>query len=103
LRSNITTDSIDRFWGQMKHPPLSYLGNKFQYRTPDGSYNVTIEIQTFNPSLIYRLTKFGFNHQNVMNPDLGKAGTPYAKSIPGKTALHGAKPDPGDLFDSEDC
>lgn len=24
---------------------------------------------------------------------------PYAKSVPSKTGIHGARPDPGDLFD----
>ena len=37
--------------------------------------------------------------QNVMIPQLGKAGMPYAKSIRTTKALHGAKPDPGLLFD----
>lgn len=26
---------------------------------------------------------------------------PYAKSVAGKTGIHGARPDPGDLFDRE--
>lgn len=47
----------------------------FQYRTPDGSYN------------------------NILNPNLGRAGTPYAKSIRTEKRLHGVKPDPGLLFD----
>jgi hypothetical protein len=51
------------------------MGDQFQYRTPDGSYN------------------------NVLTPHLGQAGTPYAKSVPGVVAMHAAKPDPGDLFD----
>lgn len=35
----------------------------------------------------------------MLEPNLGKAGTPYAKSIPGTATLHGAKPAPEDLFD----
>ena len=34
-----------------------------------------------------------------MFPDFGKAGMPYAKSVRSVKALHGAKPDPGLLFD----
>ena len=34
-----------------------------------------------------------------MFPDFGKAGMPYAKSCRSVKALHGAKPDPGLLFD----
>lgn len=33
---------IDALWSSLQHPPLSYLGDKFQYRTPDGSYNVSL-------------------------------------------------------------
>ncbi|KAL8793884.1 MAG: hypothetical protein Q9195_003503 [Heterodermia aff. obscurata] len=36
---------------------------------------------------------------NIMFPDFGKAGMPYAKSVRSVKALHGAKPDPGLLFD----
>lgn len=39
-------------------------------------------------------------YQNFMFPELGKAGLPYAKTVPGTRASYGAKPDPGDLFDS---
>lgn len=59
----------------MLHPPLTYLGDAFQYRTPDGKFN------------------------NVMSPHLGQAGAPYAKTVPSKTHQLGALPDPGDLFD----
>lgn len=27
-------------WDSLQHPPLSYLGNKYKYRQPDGSHNV---------------------------------------------------------------
>jgi hypothetical protein len=36
---------------------------------------------------------------NVLQPNLGKAGTPYAKSVRNIKRLHGVKPDPGLLFD----
>lgn len=32
---------IDTLWKSLQHPPLSYFGNQYQYRTPDGSYNVS--------------------------------------------------------------
>ena len=59
----------------MLHPPLTYLGDAFQYRTVDGKFN------------------------NVLVPHLGQAGAPYAKTVPSKTHLLGAQPDPGDIFD----
>lgn len=46
-----------------------------QYRMPDGSCN------------------------NILEPNLGRAGTPYAKTVRADKALHGAKPDASLLFD----
>lgn len=37
----------------------------------------------------------------MLFPQLGKAGMPYAKSVPNLLAVHGSQPDPGDLFDRE--
>ncbi|GLA37646.1 hypothetical protein AnigIFM63309_004597 [Aspergillus niger] len=74
-RQRLTSILIDQLWQSLEHPPLSYFGNKYQYRTPDGSYN------------------------NPLEPDLGKAGSPYARSVPRLKALHGVQPDPGLLFD----
>ena len=34
-----------------------------------------------------------------MFPQLGKAGLPYARTVPSDRAIQGARPDPGDLFD----
>ena len=59
----------------MLHPPLTNLGDAFQYRTADGKFN------------------------NVLVPHLGQAEAPYAKIVPSKTNLLGAQPDPGDIFD----
>ena len=66
---------VKHYWGSMLHPPLSYRGDAFQYRSADGADN------------------------SILHPQLGKAGLPYAKSVPGKAGIHGARPDPGDLFD----
>lgn len=59
----------------MLHPPVTYLGDAFQYRAPDGKFN------------------------SVIHPHLGAAGAPYAKTVPSKTHPLGALPDPGDIFD----
>lgn len=59
----------------MLHPPLTYLGDAFKYRTADGKFN------------------------SALNPHLGQAGAPYAKTVPSKTHPLGALPDAGDLFD----
>lgn len=53
-----------------------YLGSQHKYRSPDGSFN------------------------NIFIPDLGKANTPYARSVPPVTLQQGQLPDAGFLFDT---
>jgi hypothetical protein len=36
----MTTSLIGKLWNGLRHPPLSYLGDDFQYRAADGSNNV---------------------------------------------------------------
>ena len=55
---------------------MSYLGERYQYRSADGSCN------------------------SLKHPDLGKAGTPYARTVAPKQMQPGALPDPGVIFDS---
>ena len=31
---------VKHYWGSMMHPPLSYRGDAFQYRSADGADNV---------------------------------------------------------------
>ncbi|KAL8910281.1 MAG: hypothetical protein Q9171_004404 [Xanthocarpia ochracea] len=75
MREKLSQTLVGTLWDSLQHPPLSYYGDIHQYRTADGSYN------------------------NIMFPDFGKAGMPYAKSCRSVKALHGARPDPGLLFD----
>ena len=74
-RLKLTHTIVDTLWDSLQHPPLSYMGDKFQYRQADGSYN------------------------NVLQPDMGKAGAPYAKTCKVEKRMHGCQPDPGLLFD----
>ncbi len=74
-RKALIEKNVKSKYEKMLHPPLTYLGDAFQYRTADGKFN------------------------NVMSPHLGQAGAPYAKSVPSITHPLGALPDPGDLFD----
>ncbi|WQF74989.1 Putative hem peroxidase superfamily, hem peroxidase, animal-type [Colletotrichum destructivum] len=74
-RERLINDQVRKKYDKMLHPPLTYLGDAFQYRTADGSFN------------------------SALNPHLGQAGAPYAKTVPSKTAPLGALPDPEVLFD----
>ncbi|KAI9820753.1 MAG: hypothetical protein M1827_005123 [Pycnora praestabilis] len=93
--TELTNTFITQLWDTLKHPPISlalsiygllllkgkltksrYLGETHQYRQADGSCN------------------------NLLNPQLGAANTPYARSVPPKAPQSGNLPDPGVLFDS---
>jgi hypothetical protein len=75
VRVSQVKSQVTEKYNKMLHPPLTYLGDAFQYRTADGKFN------------------------NILVPHLGQAGAPYAKTVPSKTHLLGAQPDPGDIFD----
>ncbi|KAK0508750.1 hypothetical protein JMJ35_009026 [Cladonia borealis] len=75
VRDKLSQTLVGTLWDSLQHPPLSYYGDRYQYRTADGSYN------------------------HILFPNFGKVGMPYAKSVRSVKALHGAKLDPSLLFD----
>ncbi|KAJ4243864.1 hypothetical protein NW762_014745 [Fusarium torreyae] len=75
LRGKFIEKEVKAKYERMLHPPVTYLGDAFKYRTADGKFN------------------------SAMHPQLGQAGAPYAKTVPSKTHPLGALPDPADLFD----
>lgn len=40
-RQNFVESEVTRRYNKMLHPPLTYLGDAFQYRTVDGKFNVS--------------------------------------------------------------
>jgi linoleate 8R-lipoxygenase / 9,12-octadecadienoate 8-hydroperoxide 8S-isomerase len=74
----LTDGLLTVLWGTLDHPPVSSLGKDFQYRAPDGSNN------------------------NLNLPQLGAAGTPYARSIPPMTFQPPSQnqPEPEQIFES---
>ncbi|KIW60956.1 hypothetical protein PV05_01130 [Exophiala xenobiotica] len=73
---DLTGQFIKLLWENLEHPPLSYQGNEYKYRTADGSNN------------------------NIMYPHLGKAGSSYARTVTPQTLQPGVLPDPGVIFDA---
>jgi len=76
VRETITHKFIEQLWNDLEHPPQSYLGSKYQYRSADGSNN------------------------SLIHPQLGAAGTPYARTVKPSFMQTPARPDPGVVFDS---
>ncbi|KAE9992939.1 hypothetical protein EG327_007247 [Venturia inaequalis] len=83
LQKKVTDGFLTQLYNDLQHPPISYLGRDYQYRTANGSFN------------------------SLVNPNIGKAGTPYARTAAPKAMQPGALPDPGVIFDSimarKDC
>ena len=72
----ITNKFVAQLWNDLEHPPQSYLGTKYQYRSADGSNN------------------------NTILPELGAAGTAYARTVKPSMMQTPSRPDPGVVFDS---
>ncbi|EXK24073.1 hypothetical protein FOMG_19185 [Fusarium oxysporum f. sp. melonis 26406] len=75
-RDDLNAAFIKRLWDNLRHPPLSYLGDEFRYRAADGSNN------------------------NILYPHLGAAGSHYARSVVPKHKRTSILPDPSLIFDS---
>lgn len=77
LADALNRKTITLLYRDLPHPPATFISNKYRWRQPDGSHN--------NPAY----------------PELGKAGTPYARSVQGTTPMPIAElPDAGLIFDS---
>ncbi|KAI1427522.1 heme peroxidase [Xylaria sp. FL1777] len=119
-RTHLTNKLIDTLWGNLQHPPLSYVGGDVKYEVvgpnasataPEPKPSDVIEFKAPDSDIVlreivpqspdglhhYRMPDGSFN--NILQPNLGKAGTPYAKSVRNTKRLQGVKPDPGLLFD----
>ncbi|ETS85989.1 hypothetical protein PFICI_04014 [Pestalotiopsis fici W106-1] len=76
VRQDLSSQFIKTLWGKLEHPPLSYLGDEFKYRMADGSCN------------------------NIKYPQLGAAGSHYARSVNSQHTHTSTLPDPGLIFDT---
>ncbi|KAI1462181.1 heme peroxidase [Annulohypoxylon moriforme] len=119
IRTKLTNKLIDTLWDNLQHPPLSYLGGDVKYEVvnPQESQNPTpktydsIEFKVPGSDVTLRehvpQAPDGLHHyrtpdgsyNNPIQPNLGRAGAPYAKTVRNTKRLHGVKPDPGLLFD----
>jgi hypothetical protein len=75
-RDTLTHQFLKQLYNDLPHPPQSYLGAKYQFRSADGSFN------------------------SLVHPQLGAAGTPYARTVKPSMIQTPARPDPGVIFDS---
>ncbi|KAJ5908809.1 Psi-producing oxygenase A [Penicillium taxi] len=75
-RTELTETFLNTLWNDLQHPPVSYLGRDAMYRKADGSGN------------------------NIFWPNIGAAGSPYARSVRPEIVQPVDRPEPEALFDS---
>ncbi|GLB41915.1 putative animal haem peroxidase [Lyophyllum shimeji] len=77
LQAQIQNKIVELLYNDLGHPPATSISNTYAWRTADGSYN------------------------NIDLPNMGKAGTPYARSVQQSYPLpKNQLPDPGLIFDT---
>lgn len=75
--NELQNELVKLLYNDLSHPPATYLGTQYSYRTADGSYN------------------------NICDPKMGKADEPYARSVQQTHALPtNMLPDAGLVFDT---
>lgn len=120
IRKVLTHHLIDSLWDTLQHPPLTYVGGDVKYEVvdpanpdpPKPKRSDTIEFKSpDNPNIrlresvpqapdgLYQYRTPDGSYNSMLHPHLGRAGTPYAKTVRGVKRLQGVKPDPGLLFD----
>ncbi|KAL8793128.1 MAG: hypothetical protein Q9195_004240 [Heterodermia aff. obscurata] len=75
LRKALTGRLVKQLWSRLEHPPKTYLGDEYKFRTADGYNN------------------------NLVLPELGRAGSAYARSVTPMDELPAALPDASTIFD----
>ncbi|TDL21825.1 linoleate diol synthase [Rickenella mellea] len=77
LAKKLQNAVIRLLYNDLDHPPATYISTQYSWRTADGSHN------------------------NVSLPDIGKSGTPYARSVQQRHPLPRSNlPDAGLVFDT---
>ncbi|KAJ8071100.1 hypothetical protein OCU04_001441 [Sclerotinia nivalis] len=75
IGKSLTASFVNTLWDALPHPPTRSLDKKYMYRDADGGNN------------------------NIRMPELGRAGTAYAKNVNAVRMKKKNLPDPGELFD----
>ena len=83
----------------MPHPPSSYLGLSPSSTLPH--HHEILEDPSTHAPVKYAYRAADGSNYNPLSPTLGKAGSPYACSVPSANFVpSSALPDPGLVFDT---
>ncbi|KAI5917926.1 heme peroxidase [Camillea tinctor] len=113
---------LNILWDSLQHPPLSFVNSDIKYEVMDPSESSdqqdvapnlqdAIEYKAPDSDIMLRVHLPGppdgpyhyrtpdGSYNNPLQPNLGRAGSPYAKAVINTKSLAGVRPDPGLLFD----
>jgi linoleate 10R-lipoxygenase len=87
---------INLLYKDLPHPPSSYLA-----LSPSSTLNEILEDPSTHAPVKYAYRAADGSNYNPLSPTLGKAGSPYARSVPSANFVpNSALPDPGLVFDT---
>ncbi|RPD64671.1 heme peroxidase [Lentinus tigrinus ALCF2SS1-6] len=92
---------ITLLYNTLPHPPCTYIGTDYPAASSTTPAASTPQSASVGPRLPFTTRTADGSCNNVNMPDLGKARTPYARSVQNKYPLSpNSLPDPGDVFDA---
>ncbi|TFK85570.1 heme peroxidase [Polyporus arcularius HHB13444] len=93
---------ITLLYNTLPHPPSTYIGTDYPAGSSTASPGAPApQNASAGPRLPFTTRTADGSWNNVNMPNLGKARTPYARSVQNKYPLSpNSLPDPGDVFDS---
>ncbi|PHH86123.1 hypothetical protein CDD83_10692 [Cordyceps sp. RAO-2017] len=123
-RTLLTNRFIEKLWNNLQHPPQTFVGGEAAFQAVDSpaepngraaaaeetaveftvpDTDVVVRQQTAAAAAssdgLYQYRTPDGSCNNVLSPELGKAGSAYARTVRATERLQGVKPDPGLLFD----
>lgn len=102
LQNQLNNDAITLLYQTLPHPPATYIGNRSKLSAvAEAAEDNTVspEVKNIRNQFKFRAADGGGN--NPLLPELGRAGTLYARSVQGKHPIPGySLPDAGAVFDT---
>ncbi|GJJ13725.1 hypothetical protein Clacol_007981 [Clathrus columnatus] len=102
--SKLNDLAITLLYNTLQHPPATYIGTDSPFASqapPSSPSSANQSSPSFVPRLPYAYRSADGSSNNPLYPGMGKAGTPYARSVQNKHPFaYNVLPDPGLVFDS---
>ena len=101
MQNQLNNDAITLLYQTLPHPPATYIGDRSKFNAASAAEDNTVppEVKRVRSDFKFRAADGAGNNPFV--PDLGRAGTPYARSVQNKYPISpNSLPDTGVVFDA---